>query len=129
MDGQDSCGVGDVVRISSLGERPIDVFQNTVQFDQPLLWLHSASDLRVPTESNTDNEIILDEAIAQYWKDNLRDILDATSHLVNIQLQDDICSVAWLAACQFGSSDMSLHPDLSQIARFNVATPWYSYTE
>jgi hypothetical protein len=112
-----------------LGERPIDVYQNTVQFNQPLLWLHTASDLCVPTESDADNEIILDEAIAQYWKDNLRDILDATSHLVNIQFQDDIGFVAWLAAHQFGSSDISLFSDLTQIARFNVATPWYSFTE
>ena len=116
VDRQDSCGYGNGVRIKSLGERSIDVFQNSVQFYQPLFRLHSTSDLRLPSESYAENEIILHGAITQYWQDNIRDLPDATSHLVDVQLQDDLGVIAWLAAGQFSFSDFSLHQDLSQIA-------------
>lgn len=86
MDGKDGHGCRDDLRFVSMGERPLDVFQDPVQFDQSLLWLHTSVDLYLSPKSNATNEVLFNGAIARNRKDDVGDISYATPYLADIQL-------------------------------------------
>lgn len=63
MDGKAGHGSGDVVRAQAMGERSIDVFQDTVQFDESILWSDTTVDVYLSSELDSQNEILFDGTV------------------------------------------------------------------
>mmetsp|Transcript_10076 Transcript_10076/g.21268 ORF Transcript_10076/g.21268 Transcript_10076/m.21268 type:complete len:130 (+) Transcript_10076:485-874(+) len=124
MDGEDSHGCRDDLRFVSMGERPLDVFQNSLQFNQSLLWIHTSVILYLSPKSNATNEVLLNGAIARNRKDDVGDISYATPYLADIQLEDNLGVCAWMASCELDSGHIHLRFSLPQIAKINVTSSW-----
>ena len=127
--GEDCRGDGDVVRPYHLGEWTVDVFQNSLQRDQSLLWVRSPGDVHLPAKFDTPNEILFHGTASRNWKDDVGDIFDAASYLAHFQLQDGVGVFAWMASCEFGIGDVFLHCDLSETAQIDVCSSWDVVTQ